>query len=180
MYEQFPPTDKRDYTLIVCDGLAYRSEMDDSDYDPKAMDILDEATSIITDKCHWIPTEIESCKVNPRYYERILATDNKGNRCSPTASYAERFTLLGALDRASQNHYTPNSQRIAMNAMQRAIQGWISLGYNHDKRRQQEQREDVVGIDDYIDQDMEREGHSRCLSILEDAKQVLAKVRDKQ
>lgn len=180
-YEQFPPNKeaRRDFTLIVNDGLAYRDAIDTNEYDEKAWDILVEATTIIADKTMWMPIDTEADPSDPVYYRYILSTDDKGNRCEPTSSFARRWTLLGALDLASQKHYSPDSKRIAFNALQCAIEGWISLGDYHDKRRQQEQRHAIAGIDDYIDHEMESEGHERCLSILEDAKKVLAPVRDK-
>ena len=150
--------------------------------DDTAMDILIDAEKTICDKAMWMPMDTDIDWSNNAALIPVLAWDEHGNRCAPTSSDARRWTLLGALDLAAQKHFSPGAkaQRIAMNAMQCAIEGWISLGDYNNKWRQQEQRSAVAGIDDYIDDEMARDGHNRCLSILEDAKKVLAKVRDAQ
>ena len=173
-YEKFEPTVERDYTLIVSNGLAYRENMptnEDVDDTEKALAILTEARSTIEDKTKWMPTDWDVA--DPMDWKHIKAVDKHGNSVLTTSICAVRWTLLGSLDRASHSHYTPDSFRIALNAMQMAIEGWVSLGYNHDDRRRREQMLDIIGIDEYIDDDMEREGHSRCVSTLDDAIKVL-------
>ena len=176
-YWKFEPTDDRDFTLHVSDGLAYRDTMplEDADDLQKALDLLTDAESMILDKTHWIPTVHEHEGGLSTYFQWILAVDKHGNRVErPASLMAERWTLLGAIKSASTRHYTPDSYRIALNAMQLTLHGWISLGFNHDDRRRKEQEADIIGLDDYIDDDMARQGHERCLSALSEAIQVLS------
>ena len=170
-YEKFEPTDKRPYTLIVSRGLAYRETFpDEDDFDTeKALDLLNHTKEMIEDKQNWMPLTYEHEGGLSTYFEPIKAVDKHGDRCPPSFSIAKRWTLLGAIECAATKHYTPDSLRIALNAMQMAIEGWISLGFNHDDRRQQEQKLAIAGLDDYIDDAMARDGHNRCLSILNDA-----------
>ena len=181
-YEKFEPTDDRDYTLVVSNGLAYRETFapEDADDIQVAIEMLIDAKSMIADKTQWIPTEWKHEGGLSTYMKIVKAVDRHGDDVRPTASYAKRWTLLGSIEAAAPSHYTPDSQRIALNAMQLAIEGWISLGYNHDDRRQQEQKQAIVGIDDYIDDEMAREGHSRCLSTLDEAIQLLTDEKQKQ
>ena len=176
-YWKFDPTDDRDFTLHVSDGLAYRDTMpaEDADDVQKALDLLTDAESMIQDKTNWIPTDHEHEGGLSTYYQWILAVDKHGSRIErPASSLAVRWTLLGAIKSAATRHYTPDSYRIALNAMQLTLHGWISLGFNHDDRRRQEQESDIIGLDDYIDDDMARQGHERCLSALSEAIQLLS------
>ena len=52
IYEKFPPTDDRDFTLIVCNELAYRDNLP-PDKDPKSIDILTDAKAKIVEKPHY-------------------------------------------------------------------------------------------------------------------------------
>ena len=176
MYEKFEPTDDRDYALIVSDGLAYRETFPSEDAEDigKAVDLLNDALKMIEDKEKWLPTDIEHEGGLSTYYRTIKAVDKHGEGVRPTASIAVRWTMLGAIESAAQRHYTPDSLRIALNAMQLAIDGWISLGCNHDKRRIQEQKSAITSFDDYCDDDMAKEGHSRCVAVLVDAIHRLA------
>lgn len=123
MYERFAPTADRDYTLIVSDGCAYRDSLP-GEYDPKAMDLLRAARETISDKHCWIPTVHE-----PGYASRmILAVDRRGDGVNPCSSIAVRWTLLGSIDRAYQEHYSPDALRISMNAMQMSIDGLSDSG----------------------------------------------------
>ena len=167
-YWSFEPTDDRDFTLMVSNGLAYRDTLPD-EFDEKAEDLLRDALELIADETKWIPTTHEHEGGLSTYYRTIKAVDKHGEHTRPTASIAVRWTMLGAIECAAQKHYTPNSLRIALNAMQLTIEGWISLGYNHDDRRQQEQKQAIVGMDDYIDDDMADRGHERCVEALKEA-----------
>ncbi|MXZ44681.1 MAG: hypothetical protein F4Z01_06890 [Gammaproteobacteria bacterium] len=174
MYEKFEPTDKRDYTLHVNNGLAYRDTMPkEDDFDTeKALDLLKDARSVIADKTNWIPTVDDHS--DPYQISPILVVDKHGDKLQrPASSLAVRWTLLGAIKSAATRHYSPDSYRIALNAMQLAIEDWISLGYNHDDRRRKEQEYAIIGMDDYIDDDVARQGHQRCLDALQDAIKVL-------
>ena len=176
MFEKFAPTADRDYALIVSNGLAYRETFPSEDAEDiaKAVDLLNDALKMIEDKEKWMPTDTEHEGGLSTYFRTITAVDKHGESVRSTTSIAVRWTMLGAIECAAQKHYSPDSQRIALNAMQLAIEGWISLGYNHDKRRIQEQRQAIVGIDDYCDDEMARNGHSRCVAILVDAIHRLA------
>ena len=178
MYEQFEPTEKRDYTLMVNDGLAYRDTFPDEDADDiqKALDLLADAKSLIKDKTKWIPTTWEHEGGISTALHAVKAVDKHGERVSrPSSTLAVRWTMLGAIESAATRHYTPNSLRIALNAMQLTIESWISLGHNHDDRRIQEQKQAIVEMDSYLDDDMARDGHNRCLSCLDEAVSLLSK-----
>ena len=165
-YWKFDPTDDREFTLHVNNGLAYRDTLSDES-DEKAEDLLRDALALIADETKWMPTDFDVS--DPMDWKHITAVDSLGNRCNPSCSTAVRWTLLGAVRKAHHRNYTPNSLRIALNAMQLTIVGWISLGFNHDDRRQQEQYQDIIGLDDYIDDDMEQHGHERCVNALKEA-----------
>ena len=174
-YWKFDPTDDRDFTLHVNDGLAYRDTMPDEDADDlqKAFTLLNHARELIADKENWIPTDTDAS--DPYNMTPILAVDKHGEKVSrPSLSIVARYTLLGAIECAATKHYTPDSLRIALNAMQLTLHGWISLGFNHDDRRRQEQKWDIIALDDYIDDDMARQGHERCLSALDEAIGILS------
>ena len=174
MYEKFEPTAERDYTLIVCNGLAYRETMP-SEYDEQALCLLQHAQSLVEDKNSWMPTDFDVS--DPMDWKHIKARDTKGNTVNPSSSLACRWTMLGAIECASHKHYSPDALRIALNAIQLSIEGWISLGYNHDKRRLREQKEAIIGLDEYIDDDMEREARPRMMSIFDAAIKTLESVK---
>ena len=179
-YEQFPPTVERSYTLIVSAGLAYRKDMpqDDGKHWSAAMEILTRSKAVISDRQKWIPTEWELEGGNSVHMVVMKAVDPDGNRINPEAVHkAVKWTLLGALEAEGFHSHSDDAFRVALNALQMAIEGWVSLGHDSDKRRRQEQKDAIVGIDEYIDDDMAREGHSRCVSILDDAIKVLETVK---
>ena len=165
-YWKFEPTDDRDFTLHVNNGIAYRDTLPD-EFDDKSADMLRDALELIADETKWMPTDFDVS--DPMSWKHITAVDRLGNRCNPSCPTAVRWTLLGAIHNAYHRNYTPNSLRIALNAMQLTIEGWISLGYNHDDRRQQEQYGDIIGLDQYMDDDQERNGHRRCVDTLKEA-----------
>ena len=173
MYEKFPPTDERDYTLIVYNGLAYRDSMP-NEFDLKALNLLQEAKSLVEDKTKWMPADFDVS--DPLDWKHIMAIDCKGNRVNPSSSLAVKRTMLGAIDCAWHKNYSPDSLRIALNAIQLSIDGWISLGYNHEKRRIREQKEPIVGLDDYCDDDMARDAHPRMMEIFDKAIKALEAV----
>ena len=173
MYEKFPPTDERDFTLIVNAGLAYRDTMP-NECDDKAVCLLHDAKSLVEDKTQWMPHEFDVS--DPMSWKPIKAVDSHGSRVNPSSLIAVRRTALGAIECAWHRNYTPESLRIALNAIQLAIQGWISLGYNHDKRRQREQYDAITGLDDYCDDDMARDAHPRLMDIFDRAIKALESV----
>ena len=165
-YWKFDPTDDRDFTLHVSNGLAYRDTLAD-EFDEKAEDLLRDAVELIADEMKWMPSDSDVS--DPMNWKHIKAVDSLGNRCNPSSTVAVRWTLLGTIESAYQRNYTPNSLRIALNAMQLTIEGWISLGFNHDDRRRIEQYHTIIGLDDYIDDEMAQRGHERCVDALKEA-----------
>ena len=177
-YERFDPNpaEGRNFTLIVMNGCAYRDTMPD-EFCGKALDLLNEVRTTIEDKTKWMPTDLDVS--DPMDWKFVLAVDSLGNRTNPSCSTAIRFTLLGAIERAGRIHYTPDAMRIALNGMQLAIEDCIRLGNAHERFRIREQKESIVGIDEYIDDEMAREGHERCLAYLDSAIQHLESVMPK-
>ncbi len=173
MYEKFEPTAERDYTLIVCNGLAYRENLAD-EYDEQAVNLLQHAQSLVENKNSWMPSDFDVS--DPMDWKHIKARDAKGNSVNPSSSLTVRRTMLGAIECAWHKHYSPDSLRIALNAIQLSIDGWISLGYNHDKQRLREQYEAIIGLDDYCDDDMARDAHPRMIEIFDKAIKALESV----
>ena len=174
-YWKFDPTDDRDFILHVNDGLAYRETMPSENPEDiqKAYDLLFDAKQMIEDKTKWMPFRYEHEGGLSTYYEPIKAVDKHGDKCRPTYSnVVAQLTLLGAIEASAPKHYTPDSLRIGLNAMQLVIEGWISLGNNHDERRQQEQKQAICGLEEWLD-DADAM-HNACLSALDEAMYKLA------
>ena len=111
MYEKFPATDKRNFTLIVHNELAYRENMP-CEKDVKSIDLLIDAKQTIETTQSW--------------------------------------EMLGAIRLASRKENTWSAQRlrIAMNALQLVMEGWVILGQDNSEIRRIEQEGTITSFTD--------------------------------
>ena len=124
LYEQFKPTGDRDFTLIVVDGLAYRDTLPPDTQRAEAINLLQDAKRLV-----------ETKTVKRGYVREDLYQGSK---------------MLDAFRQAS-HRYDTRTYWSALDALQLAMEGFITLEPDHSRHRKIEQEGGIVAFTDQVD-----------------------------
>ena len=129
IYESFEPTDERDFTLIVHNGLAYRDTLPDNTERAEAILLLQDAKALV-----------ETDTVNHGYVKQRGYTGS---------------AMLDALRETKSSKYMvfayDRGYWSAMDALQLAMEGWITLESDSSRHRGVQQEGGIVAFTDQED-----------------------------